>query len=171
LLVGINGSGKTSVLNILHWLTKPSLPDLAVTEFNKLTLLFSFKKENYCLEATQDNVEVRIFLKNISTGHVFDSIQATFHIHPSRISKNEKLKSEFREQYVNLGPEKHEIATWSFIFDTLPMPIVIGLDRFLQNKNDPKENHDLIERQKIHWLMFKKLQIGNIAFIEVGCLV
>ncbi len=136
LLVGINGSGKTSILNILHWLTKPSFPDLAVTEFSQLILDFTYKNDDYQLRATQDEVEVRLHLKNISKDREFESIQATFHIHPSRISRNEKLKAEFREKYIGLGPEKHEVVTWSFIFDTLPMPIVIGLDRFLQDKND-----------------------------------
>lgn len=142
LLVGINGSGKTSILNILHWLTKPSLPDLAVTEFLELTLDFTFKNEEYKLKATQDEVEIRLFLTNLTTNHEFDSIQATFHIHPSKISKNENLKAEFREQYVGLGPEKHEVATWSFIYDTLPMPIVIGLDRFLKDKNESENKRN-----------------------------
>ncbi|MFT7031506.1 MAG: DNA repair exonuclease SbcCD ATPase subunit, partial [Marinoscillum sp.] len=33
LLVGINGSGKTSILNILNWIISPSLPNLCITEF------------------------------------------------------------------------------------------------------------------------------------------
>jgi predicted ATPase len=142
LLVGINGSGKTSILNILHWLTKPSLPDLAVTEFSQLILDFTFKNENYQLKATQDEVEVKLFLNNLTKNFAFEPIQATFHIHPSKISRNERLKSEFREKYLALGPEKHEVKTWRFLFDTLPMPIVIGLDRFLQEKNESERKRN-----------------------------
>jgi len=36
LLVGINGSGKTSILNIINWIIKPSIPNLCVTEFKTL---------------------------------------------------------------------------------------------------------------------------------------
>lgn len=159
LLVGINGSGKTSVLNILHWLTKPSLPDLAVTEFSQLILDFTFKNEEFQLKATQDDVEVRIFLKNLTKNQDFESIQATFNIHPSKISKNERLKAEFREKYLGLGPEKHEVKTWRFLYDILPMPIVIGLDRFLQEKNES-------ERKKIpHGFLEKKDPIENVKSI------
>ena len=43
ILVGINGSGKTSVLNILNWIITPSLPNLCVTEFKFVKLWLSFK--------------------------------------------------------------------------------------------------------------------------------
>jgi predicted ATP-binding protein involved in virulence len=36
LLVGINGSGKTSVLNLINWLLKPSLANLCVTEYEQI---------------------------------------------------------------------------------------------------------------------------------------
>lgn len=159
LLVGINGSGKTSILNIIHWLTKPSLPDLAVTEFSQLILDFTFKNESYQLKATQDEVEVRLFLKNLTKDQDFESIQATFHIHPAKISRNERLKAEFREKYVGLGPEKHEVITWSFLYDTLPMPIVIGLDRFLQDKNENER------KREPRGLLEKKNPIENVKAI------
>jgi DNA repair exonuclease SbcCD ATPase subunit len=39
LLVGINGSGKTSILNCIDWLLKPDLPRLASTNFISIRLI------------------------------------------------------------------------------------------------------------------------------------
>ena len=47
LLVGINGSGKTSILNIINWIISPSLPNLCITEFKTITLTFELKNESY----------------------------------------------------------------------------------------------------------------------------
>ena len=40
LIVGINGSGKTSVLNAVSWLLQPSIPDLCTTQFDEIRLDF-----------------------------------------------------------------------------------------------------------------------------------
>jgi DNA repair exonuclease SbcCD ATPase subunit len=55
LLVGINGSGKTSVLNVVNWILTPSLPHLCVTEFESLELLFQYEKKEYLVEIKQDD--------------------------------------------------------------------------------------------------------------------
>ena len=47
LLVGINGSGKTSVLNIINWLLVPSITNLCANEFEKIELHFNYKSEDY----------------------------------------------------------------------------------------------------------------------------
>ena len=38
ILVGINGSGKTSILNLLNWLLTPSIPDLCSNYFDSAEL-------------------------------------------------------------------------------------------------------------------------------------
>ena len=54
LLVGINGSGKTSVLNIISWMMNPaSLPELCVTQFKKISLKLTYKGVNYELRCSQ----------------------------------------------------------------------------------------------------------------------
>ena len=47
MLVGINGSGKTSILNLLNWLIKPSIADLCITEFKLINLKFKVKEVDY----------------------------------------------------------------------------------------------------------------------------
>jgi len=54
LLVGINGSGKTSILNIINWLLKPSIPHLCVTEYKTITLTFSVKGNRYEIFSEQN---------------------------------------------------------------------------------------------------------------------
>ena len=47
LIVGINGSGKTSLLNVINWLLTPSFPDLCTNEFDELSIEFIHNKEKY----------------------------------------------------------------------------------------------------------------------------
>ncbi len=58
-------------------------------------------------------------------------MQATFKIHPKKLTKDEQLKDSIIGVYEGLGPEDHEKETWAFLFKELPKPIVIGLDRNL----------------------------------------
>jgi predicted ATP-dependent endonuclease of OLD family len=53
LLVGINGSGKTSVLNVIDWLLKPDLQKLATTVYKRLSLSFTDKNAKYSITATK----------------------------------------------------------------------------------------------------------------------
>lgn len=131
LLVGINGSGKTSVLNIINWLLIPSFPNLCVTEFDKIEILFSFKNEEYKISAKQSDKELIIELLNITKNYNYPNIKAEFKIHPKRITKNNDLRERYSAEYYDLEAEKHEEETWNFLFTTLPNPIVIGLDRNL----------------------------------------
>ncbi len=130
LLVGINGSGKTSVLNVINWLLIPSFPDLCTNEFDELSLEFTFKKEEYKLISRQNTQEVTIDITNLTRNKKYNQIQADFTIHPKKINNADPFE-DYSFSYKNLTPEKHEIETWNFLFETLPNPIVIGLDRNL----------------------------------------
>lgn len=136
ILVGINGSGKTSILNIINWLLRPAIPELCLIEFESLTLLFKYENEEYQIRCEQNKIELTIELINLTNGKKYNKIQATFTQHPKKLTKNETLKSAMREQecYDGLSPEEHEKATWNFIFNKLPKPVVIGLDRSLYTK-------------------------------------
>lgn len=131
LLVGINGSGKTSILNLINWLLIPSLPNLCVTEFEEINLYFEFTNEKYHLNSKQAVKELTIDIENLTQKKVYPQIQATFKIHPKKITKNIELRERYIDEYEGLGPEKHEEETWNFLFKTIPPPIVIGLDRNL----------------------------------------
>jgi predicted ATP-binding protein involved in virulence len=55
LLVGINGSGKTSVLNIISWLLQPGIPQLCITEFKEIILELVQNRKLYRLRCTQSS--------------------------------------------------------------------------------------------------------------------
>jgi len=131
ILVGINGSGKTSILNIINWLLKPNIGELCLIEFESITLLFNYKGNGYCLTCLQNKVEITFDLENITQGKKFAQIQATFKVHPKKLTKNEALKETVQGAYDQLGPDDHEKESWAFLFGELPKPIVIGLDRNL----------------------------------------
>jgi len=138
LLVGINGSGKTSVLNILNWLLTPSLPNLCVTEFESLELLFEYEAKEYLIEAKQDDKVLTYHIKNITDDNTFYPLTVRLKVPPSRLTQNEAQKERFFKEYVGLGPDKEETETWALVFNQLPKPMVIGLDRhlFTEEKNE-----------------------------------
>lgn len=138
LLVGINGSGKTSVLNIVNWILTPSLPHLCVTEFESLELLFDYEDKEYLAEIKQDDKILIYNLKNITDNSTFHPLTVRLKIPTPRLTQNETQKERFYKEYVGLGPDKDETETWAFLFNQLPKPMVIGLDRYLftEEKNE-----------------------------------
>lgn len=131
ILVGINGSGKTSILNIINWLLKPNFGELCMIEFESIILKFKFKGDNYILTSLQNKVEITIEIENVTKNIKYSKIQATFKVHPKLLTKNEQLRDSLIGTYDGLGPEEHEQETWAFLFTEIPKPIVIGLDRNL----------------------------------------
>lgn len=138
LLVGINGSGKTSVLNVINWMLLPSFPNLCVTLFNKIVLNLTHNKEKFQIVAIQNKKEVNIKVKNISKNYTYYKVQADLKVNPREIINNNDLKDKVMSDYYGLGPDKKEEEAWNFIFNTLPNPIVIGLDRNLYTEESNK---------------------------------
>jgi hypothetical protein len=68
LLVGINGSGKTSVLNVINWLLKPDLERLALAHFDSLILNFSENNLNYKLSAERTRQKVTLAIEGPKKG-------------------------------------------------------------------------------------------------------
>src|SRR6266480_2834572 len=63
LIVGINGSGKTSVLNVVSWLLQPSIPHLCMTQFEEIRLDFSQDGKDALIRCTQIETEFQFFLE------------------------------------------------------------------------------------------------------------
>jgi predicted ATPase len=137
LLVGINGSGKTSILNLISWLVKPSLPHLCVTEFKNIKLFFTFKNDNYSIECKHLKNSLKYVLKKIGSEETFYPLTVKLNIHPSKISDDRNERNNYLERYFGLGPDNKEIKTWEFI-NKLPNPTVIGLDRNLFSEESEK---------------------------------
>jgi predicted ATP-dependent endonuclease of OLD family len=127
LLVGINGSGKTSVLNAIEWLLKPDLQRLAVADYTRLALRFVENATSYELAA----------IKTAST--------VTLSIHGSKsplkpiiVSLNKAASQEEEEGeefYRGLSPENHELPMWDLL-KSFTKPTVISLDRSVSAEAD-----------------------------------
>jgi energy-coupling factor transporter ATP-binding protein EcfA2 len=157
ILVGINGSGKTSVLNLINWLLTLNFEELCLIEFLNIKLVFKYLGDEYELTCKQHSVEITIDLENLTTPKKFPQIQATFKVHPKKLTKNKSLRDSTRAQYKRLGPEEHEIETWTFIVNTLPSPTVIGLDR---NFYTQEGNELLVDED---YKIFDKVRIRDSA--------
>ncbi|UZR95309.1 AAA family ATPase [Chondrinema litorale] len=128
ILVGINGAGKTSILNIVNWILRPSLPNLCVTDFKSLTLFFEYQKENYEINCIHYKSTFRYKLK-VGSSQMHPLI-VKLREHPSNIENNENLKQQVLQSYLHLGPDDKEKKTWQVI-SKFPKPTVVGLDRHL----------------------------------------
>lgn len=123
LLVGINGAGKTSLLNLINWVLTPSINNLCATNFEKVTLTIDFKGKEYKLVCTNNKKEFKYEI--ITDNHEFHPLKVNI-----RHNYNNNNLDEVVELYSNLGPDEEEVLTWQFIQE-LPKPTIIGLDRSL----------------------------------------
>jgi len=128
LLVGINGAGKTSILNIVNWIVSPSLPNLCVTEFKSIKLDFDYRGESYTVSCKQGKSILEYGIR--STKKVFSPLIVRLHRNPKSIRNDEMLRSNLIDNYSGLSPDEKEKETWDII-SSFPKPTVIGLDRNL----------------------------------------
>lgn len=128
LLVGINGSGKTSILNLVNWLIRPSIPNLCVTEFKKLSLNFINKNSKYKIICEHTNGELTYKIST-SKKH-YNPLRIKMSHKPSEIGNDYELKTNLINQYSGLAPDFDEKDTWDLI-SKFPNPTIIGLDRNL----------------------------------------
>lgn len=127
LLVGINGSGKTSVLNVIDWLLKPDMRQLAIATYESLSLSFRQGEARYILTAVKSKTLVTLSL----VGH-------TVPLKPITIKLDEHIDpedEEATEAYAGLGPEKHERPLWNLL-KSFPKPTTISLDRSISAESD-----------------------------------
>ena len=151
LLVGINGAGKTSILNILNWLLQPAVARLSVTEFNKITLKFYYKNTYYSLVCEHIKNEL-IYSLYSSDGEEYYPLNVPISHHPKIIGNNRDIETHLMDQYKYLRPDENEEKIWNFIH-SLPNPVVIGLDRsiyaeesngelYISNNSESSTSHD-----------------------------
>lgn len=152
LLVGINGSGKTSVLNILNWVLKPSIPNLCVTEFKSIQLFLRFDESDVEIKCTHFK---KSFTYNIiKENEKFSPLRVSLEYPINQIKNDETLKTELISAYSKLQPDTKEKKTWDLI-SSFPNPTVVGLDRHLYNEdfqntyNDDPIQAPLIKKGRI----------------------
>lgn len=132
ILVGINGSGKTSVLNVIEWLIALNIPSLAVLQFSELALSLEVDNRRIVLKATQTEKIMVISVEGVAPPMA--PIKVALRHKPGHVDSDVQLRG-WKDHYSQLGPESVERPVWSFI-EQLPRPVSISLDRNLSAEAD-----------------------------------
>jgi predicted ATP-dependent endonuclease of OLD family len=120
LLVGINGSGKTSVLNVIDWLLKPDIRKLVFTRYDSLTLKFTEGNNSYILAARKTPRKLTLSIRGAKTR--LKPITA------SLTGFDPEDDDVTKEARALLRPEKHELPMFELL-KSFSKPTVILLDR------------------------------------------
>jgi predicted ATPase len=126
MLVGINGSGKTSILNAISWLLQPSIPHLCSIEFRLIELTFKLDGKKWKIRCEQLDGFLYYHLTHPITPDL-KPLRVRLKVKPSLIG-TEKEKAEVIKSYSHLSPEEDEALTWRLLQE-IPSPRVLGLER------------------------------------------
>lgn len=159
LLVGINGSGKTSILNILNWVIKPSLGNLCVTQFELITLSFIFNKIKYEITCKYLKSDFKYTIKTET--ETFHPLTVKIKIPPKDIKNDSILLASLYETYSGLTPDIHEKKTWELI-SKFPNPTIIGLDRNIY----AEEAERIYVEESIRGSIYKKKNDFNTSPLD-----
>ncbi len=140
-LVGINGSGKTSILNIISWLIKPSIADLCVTEFSEIRLKFIHNNKISEIECKHEG-KMFTYSLVVENEEKYHPLTVPISVAPKDLTNDDNKKNEKRNDYADLNPDKKERRTWDFITTHLTSPTIIGLDRNLNSNAVPNEAYE-----------------------------
>lgn len=130
-IVGINGCGKTTVLNFMRYLLGPSLPDLWTRYHEYAKVSFKHNQCIYTLTSTINKKnEHEMTLSR--EGEDFSPIVTSLILNPQNIASNSQ-RDEMAKEYQSFRPHPYEVETLQFLYE-LSEPVFIGLDREFQNR-------------------------------------
>lgn len=141
LIVGINGSGKTSALNAIDWMIKPNLGKLSLTRFDSIILDFEFKSVAHKITAEKTDAKLTILL-NVKGKDKYQPITVNLNRMPTDLDEEQLL-----EYYSRLTPEKHEQPFWKFLSE-LPNPTVISLERSISAETEENIYYDIYSHEQ-----------------------
>jgi len=130
ILVGINGSGKTSTLNVINWMFNLSIESLSTESFEIIDIHFIHEKNEYQYICRQTNDILEILLSSLSSQTIFAPIRHALKSDPKSMVRRSRYKETIYNETLFNDINYNAEATWSFI-KNLPSPVIIGLDRTL----------------------------------------
>lgn len=120
-LTGINGSGKTTVLNAISALVTPSLYTLADLSYNRMRLDFEDQGEKGFIEASRDGVNVKITGGIVGNALSYTAWPEEQTLSPASIEAEQEYYRDLLLKYSN--------NTVLLFIKSLPTPMFLGLDR------------------------------------------
>lgn len=126
LIVGINGSGKTTALNLISWILALKLGQLAATEFENLILDFEHKGTELSIKVEKS--ERGMMLSLTGAAEAYNPLIVPPLPYPAPV--NNASEAWVRSPYEALSPDASERPLWEFIL-SLPRVINITLDRVI----------------------------------------
>jgi len=127
-LIGINGSGKTSVLNAITWVLTPSLKKLVDNKFEKIIIKIEDQGHDEVIKVYKDLNKDKI---------IFDRSKKSIEL-PLEVKDN-----DFRESYFETNKKALE-----FINDLPPTPMFLPLDRIRFSKKIPTIRRVRVSRSR-----------------------
>lgn len=123
-LIGINGSGKTSVLQLINGITRPSYMDLESIDYSYIELSLVDEGKSYILSSKKDINEIEITIKKDGNNKVIS--QSMGRIKPDfrgEIDRDDMEK--YSDRFTHLAPCQEIL--------NLISPKFIGIDRMPEN--------------------------------------
>lgn len=163
LLVGINGSGKTSILNSIDWLLKLNIPRLAITQFTSISLDFENAGMRHRLVAEKHGKSLDIKLTKGGTN-----------MWPINVKLNEVSRmldpleeGGAMEEYSALRPDDKERAAWDYIL-ALPKSTIITLDRLLVAESESRKFEVVTQREYLRLSKSQRSPLTRVFGIDAG---
>lgn len=128
ILVGINGTGKTSILNAIDWIIRFDIQKLASNSFDLIELSFIENGISRTLRATQKK-NIVVLENTQPKDNSMAPIVIPLLISPSEISTLPNSKMAL-EAYERVRPNDVELPLWNYM-KSLDKPIIISVDRSL----------------------------------------
>jgi len=132
LLVGINGSGKTSILNLLNWMLTPSLQKLCVTEFRTASVKLVHDGATYVLTFLKTGKRA-VYRVTRRRPRKKSFKPLTISLMAQIRGYEEDNRQALEKLYDGLSPTTAEVDTWLFLKE-LPKPMILGLDRTMTTR-------------------------------------
>ena len=130
-LIGINGSGKTTVLNLLDGLLKPNLKKLLFVDFKEVSLILSDDDTSNSISkivCKKYDDRMVIFFQNQSK-HIYEEHRVNYDGIEFPTKKIERSDYERLEYFF----QKSEVYS---LIKELPTPVIVGLNRLLTDADE-----------------------------------
>lgn len=157
-LTGINGSGKTTVLNAIQALISPSLTFFAETAFESLRVDLDNDGVRTSILAQKDDTAVKISVPHLQLSFVFSAFRRGDEASPTREQDAEQ------EYYRELLNSDNKILRF---IASLPTPMFLGLDRRARfaDENDRRlrNSYGLRHTERISRNVFNASAYGSLS--------